>query len=137
MGSNLPRVSQDGASARTSISHLKALVSLSQKAPQIPGARPGQALSRGQGYMDSLPAEKKKKKQQAAACDVDSRCFFHLERGEVKRRRKEVVMLRLMSATGSDAEDLDQPASAPNTLSFCHVTEAASGQKALLVCAFP
>lgn len=67
-------------------------------------------MSRGQGYMDSLSAEKKKK-QQAVACDVDSGCFFQLERGEVKRRRKEVVMLRLMSATGSDAEDLDQPAS--------------------------
>lgn len=60
-------------------------------------------MSRGQGYMGSLPAGKKKK-QQAVACDVDSGCFFHLERGEVKRRRKEVVMLRLMSATGSDAE---------------------------------
>lgn len=59
-------------------------------------------MSRGQGYMGSLPAGKTK--QQAVACDVDSGCFFHLERGEVKRRRKEVVMLRLMSATGSDAE---------------------------------
>lgn len=58
--------------------------------------------------MDNLPAEKK---QQTVACNVDSHCFFHLERGEVKRRRKEVVMSRLMSTSVLGAEDPDQPAS--------------------------
>jgi hypothetical protein len=33
------------------------------------------------------------------ACDVESSHSFALERGEVKRRRKEVVMPRLMTLT--------------------------------------